>query len=344
MLLSPFQKNGLHLRNHMVMSPMTRSRAKDYLPNALMAEYYAQRATAGLIITEGTAPSAEGLGYYKTPGIYSPEQVEGWKQVTRAVHEKGGSIFVQLMHTGQINTIRNLPAGAKRIHVTGIHQGNTITPLSTTGIKQLIDEFAKASENAMEAGFNGVELHGAHGYLLEQFLNPLINTRKDAYGGNFVNRSRFVLETAAATIDAIGKERTGIRLSPFATINDMPVYDKEEVHNTYVHLAKELDKLGLIYLHISLNAIIPPATLTAIREAFSGILILANGQTAESAETLLQSKAADLVAFGKSFLANPDLVERFNQNTSLNAPNFKTMYGGGAEGYTDYPFIGELEN
>lgn len=319
---------------------MTRSRAKDYLPNAMMAEYYAQRAAAGLIITEGTAPSAEGLGYYKTPGIYSGEQVEGWKQVTKAVHEKGGAIFVQLMHTGQINTIRNLPKDARRIHVTGIYQGETITPLSKTGIQQLINEFAKASENAAEAGFNGVELHGAHGYLLEQFLNPHINTRTDAYGGSYINRSRFVLETAEATINAIGKNRTGIRLSPFATINDMPVYDQEEVHNTYVHLAKELDKLGLIYLHISLNANIPQATLTAIREAFSGILILANGQTAESAERLLESKAADLVAFGKSFLANPDLVERFAANAPLNAPNFKTMYGGGAEGYTDYPFIG----
>jgi N-ethylmaleimide reductase len=340
-LLSPFSKNGLSLRNRMVMSPMTRSRAAGYIPNALMAEYYAQRATAGLIITEGTAPSSEGLGYYKTPGIFSREQVEGWKLVTGAVHDKGGAIFVQLMHTGRINTIRNLPKDAKRIHVTEIIQGDQApVPLSARGVKQLIEEFAIAASNAVEAGFDGIELHGAHGYLLEQFLHPQLNTRKDEYGGNIINRSKFVLDTAEATIKAIGKHRTGIRISPFSTINDMPVYDKTEVHDTYVHLVKELGKLGLIYLHVSLNANIPAATLTAIREAFTGILILSNGQTAASAEQLLQSNQADLVGFGKSYLANPDLVERFRQEAPLNAPNFKTMYGGGAEGYTDYPFLG----
>lgn len=341
-LLSPFHGNGLELRNHMVMSPMTRSRAAGYLPNAMMAEYYAQRATAGLIITEGTAPAEEGLGYYKTPGIFSKEQVAGWKLVTDAVHEKGGKIFVQLMHTGRINTIRNLSKEAKRIHVTAIHQeGAAPVPLSTAGVHQLIKEHAQAAENAITAGFDGIELHGAHGYLLEQFLNPHFNTRSDEYGGDPVNRSRFIIETAAACVKSIGKERTGIRISPFATTNEMPAYDAKETHDTYVHLANELNKLGLVYLHISLNQHIPKETLTAIREAFTGTLILANGQTAASAEALLQSKAADLVAFGKSFLANPDLVERFRLNAALNAPDAGKMYGGGAEGYTDYPTLGD---
>lgn len=341
-LLSPFHSNGLDLRNHMVMSPMTRSRAEGYLPNALMAEYYAQRATAGLIITEGTAPAAEGLGYFKTPGIFSQEQVEGWKLVTDAVHKKGGKIFVQLMHTGRINNIRNLPKEAKRIHVTAVHQeGLEPVPLSISGIQQLQHEFAEAAKNAIAAGFDGIELHGAHGYLLEQFLNPHFNTRSDEYGGNYVNRSRFIIETAEACIAAIGKERTGMRISPFAKTNEMPPYDAKETHDTYVHLAKALNELGLVYLHISLNPQIPKETLAAIRESFTGTLILANGQTAASAEALLQSKAADLVAFGKLFLANPDLVERFRLNTNLNPPNAGKMYGGGAEGYTDYPTLGE---
>lgn len=212
-------------------------------------------------------------------------------------------------------------------------------PLSTGDVQQLISEFVMAAENAVEAGFNGVELHGADGYLLEQFLHPHLNTRTDEYGGNIINRSKFVLDAAEATIKAIGKERTGMRISPFSIINNMPVYEKVEVHNTYVHLAKELNKLGLIYLHISLNENIPQETLMAIRESFTGILILSNGQTAASAENLLQSNQADLVGFGKSFLANPDLVERFRQQAPLNAPSFKTMYGGGAEGYTNYPLL-----
>lgn len=340
LLLSEFSKNGLSLRNHMVMSPMTRSRATDYLPNALIAEYYAQRASAGLIITEGTAPTYEGLGYYKTPGIYSQEQIEGWKLTTKAVHDKGGKIFVQLMHTGRINTIRNWPETDKRIHVTEIVQGDQPpVPLSTNGVRELSAAFAQAGKNAVAADFDGVELHGAHGYLLEQFLNPNINTRTDEYGGNFINRSRFVIETTAATIAAIGKEKTGIRLSPFSNINDMPAYAEEEVHNTYVHLAKELNNLGVIYIHISLNANIPAATLRAIREAYTGILIFSNGQTAASAEAILQSKEADLVGFGKSFLANPDLVERFAAHAPLNELNKTGIYGGGAEGYTDYPVM-----
>lgn len=322
---------------------MTRSRAADYLPNALMAEYYAQRATAGLIITEGTAPAEEGLGYYKTPGIYSPEQIEGWKLTTQAVHEKGGKIFVQFMHTGRINTIRNWPADKKRIHVTEFFLGERSYPLPTEGVQQLIGEFVQASLNAMEAGFDGVELHAAHGYLLEQFLNPAFNTRTDQYGGDLINRSRIVIEATEACIKAIGKEKTGIRISPFSPINEMPAYDAQEVHDTYAHLAKELNKLEPIYLHISLTPQLPQQTLAAIREAFTGILILSNGQTADSAEALLSSGAADLVGFGKSFLANPDLVERFAASAPLNAPNFKTMYGGGAEGYTDYPLLDKIQ-
>ncbi|NML22193.1 alkene reductase [Pseudoflavitalea sp. G-6-1-2] len=353
-LLSPYQKNGLSLSNRMVMAPMTRNRAIGSIPNALMAEYYGQRATAGLIVTEGTSPAPEGLGYQRIPGIFTKEQVEGWKLVTDKVHANGGKIFVQLMHTGRVSHQDNLPAGAQvvgpstigmsgQIHtLNGAFNYSTPVALSAEAIKQTIKQHAIAAELAMEAGFDGVELHGAHGYLIEQFLNPHVNNRTDVYGGNHINRSRFAIETAIATIAAIGKERTAIRISPFSTLNDMHAYEEAEVDATYQYLVRELSKLELTYLHISRNPMTTPERLKFFRETFKGTIIVCNGFDAASAEQLLEEGTADLIGFGKPFLANADLPQRFAHQAPLNPVDFKTMYGNSAVGYTDYPLMNEM--
>lgn len=353
-LLSPYQKNGLSLSNHLVMAPMTRNRAIGNIPNELMAEYYAQRATAGLIVTEGTSPAPEGLGYMRIPGIFSKDQVKGWKLVTDRVHAQGGKIFVQLMHAGRCAHIDNLPAGtqvvgASSIGMAGqIHTANgavnysTPVALSTNEVKQTVKQYAVAAELAMEAGFDGVELHGAHGYLIEQFLNPNVNNRNDVYGGNHINRSRFAIEAAIATIAAIGKERTAIRISPFSLLNDMHAYDEAEVDATYQYLVRELSKLELTYLHISRNQMTTPERLKFFRQTFKGTIILCNGFDAATAESALEEGTADLIAFGKPFLANADLPQRFKHQAPLNPVDFKTMYGNSAVGYTDYPLMNEI--
>lgn len=310
-LFMPFHSGALQLKNHIVMAPMTRSRALDNLPNDLMATYYKQRAGAGLIITEGTSPSPEGLGYPRIPGIFSEAQVEGWKAVTEAVHESGSKIFLQLMHTGRIGHEANLPEGYRVVGVSnsraageiftdkeGMQEHAAPVALDATGIDNLISDFVRAAENAVKAGFDGVELHGANGYILEQSLNPIINNRTDNYGGSIKNRSRLTLEIAGKIAAAIGAEKVGIRFSPFSTLGDMPAYDESEVHNTYAYLAAELQELGIAYLHLSDNPGIPEKTHLGIREAFSNTIIYCNGLTAETAEEKLQTESADLVAFG----------------------------------------------
>ncbi|HEY9195993.1 MAG TPA: alkene reductase [Mucilaginibacter sp.] len=349
-LFMPFTKGSLQLKNHVVMAPMTRSRAINNVPNALMATYYKQRSGAGLIITEGTSPSPEGLGYPRIPGIFSDEQVEGWKLVTNAVHEGGSKIFVQLMHTGRIAYIGNLPEGHYPVGISDIKAAGEIytdnngmqeysvpQALDTDGIKRIINDHVKAAQNAIAAGFDGVELHGAHGYLLEQSLNPHINTRTDSYGGSVENRSRLILEIAQGIAAAIGSEKVGVRMSPFLTSNDMPAYEESEVHDTYVYLAGELNRLGIAYLHISNNPGIGEKTHRGIREAFINTIIYCNGFTAEAAEAKLQDGSADLVAFGRSFLANPDFIRRIEKNEPLNQPDYNTLYTPGEQGYTDYP-------
>ena len=351
-LLTSFKKNGLELKNHIVMAPMTRSRAIGNLPNDLMAQYYAQRSGAGLIITEGTAPTPEALGYPRIPGVFSEEQIDGWKKVTSKMHERGSKIFLQLMHTGRIGHTDNLPEGR---HLVGpsdiVANGEIFTDtqgpvphsqpkaLTIEGINQVIGGFVEASKNAVKAGFDGVELHGANGYLLEQFLNPHINNRSDEYGGSIRNRTRIIIETAKKVSEAIGEERTGIRFSPYSTLGDLPAYDEEEVHQTYVRLAQKLDDLGIIYLHIGMNPQIPRQTLRAIRNNFSGVIIQCNGLTSETAEEVLNADFADLTAFGRLFLANPDFAERIEQGTSLNEPDPNTFYTPGPKGYTDYPTL-----
>ena len=351
-LLSNYQKNGFHLKNHIVMAPMTRSRAIGNIPNDLMAAYYAQRSGAGLIITEGTAPVADALGYPRIPGIFTDKQIEGWKKTTSAVHREGSKIFVQLMHTGRIGHADNLPAGAVIRGASAIKAAGQIftdtkglqdygepEALTIEEIENIMDGFVAAAENAMSAGFDGIEIHAANGYLPEQFLNPNINTRTDGYGGSITNRAKFALQIVERTVAAIGKTKVGIRLSPFSTIADMPPYNDAVVNETYTYLATEINKMDIAYLHLSANPNIPQQTYDSIRPAFLNTIILSNGLTPETAETALHEGFADLVAFGRSFLANPDFVARIQKRAALNPVDFKTLYSPGAVGYTDYPLL-----
>ena len=348
-LLTPYAGSGLHLKNHLVMAPMTRCRAIGNLPNELMAEYYGQRAGAGLIITEGTSPAPEGLGYPRIPGIFSQAQVEGWKGVTARVHARGSRCFLQLMHTGRIGHSDSLPAGLEPVGASAIRATGRIytdkggvqeypipAALTTAGVEAVIEGHVAGARNALAAGFDGVELHGANGYLIEQFLNPNSNIRTDEYGGSIEKRARLAVETVSRIAAVIGAERVGIRFSPFNQFNDQRPYPEAEVHATYLHLAQEMQKLRIAYLHIIVTPEIPLATLQAIREAFGGTIIQCNGLTPSSAEAALRQGFADLIAFGKLFLANPDLDRRIAEGRALNAPDMGTFYTAGAKGYTDY--------
>jgi N-ethylmaleimide reductase len=351
-LFQPFTLGTIQLKNHVVMAPMTRSRATNNLPNDLMANYYKQRSGAGLIITEGTSPSPEGLGYPRIPGAFSDAQVEAWKSVTSGVHESGSNIFLQLMHTGRIAHIANLPEGYQVVGISDIRAAGEIftdkegmqehsipAKLDAAGIENLISDFVKAAENAIRAGFDGVELHGANGYILEQSLHPMVNNRTDNYGGSIENRSRLTLEIAERVAAAIGAEKIGIRLSPYSTLSDMPTYEESEVHETYAYLASELQRINIAYIHVSDNPSIPEKTHAAIRNNFSNTLIYCNGLTPETAEEKLQNGSADLVAFGRSFLANPDFMRRIEKNDPLNELDYMTLYTPGEQGYTDYPVL-----
>ncbi|HHO48440.1 MAG TPA: alkene reductase [Desulfobacteraceae bacterium] len=345
----------LALQNHLVMAPMTRNRAAGNIPNSLMMEYYAQRGEAGLIVTEGTSPSPNGLGYPRIPGIFSPDQVEGWRPITGAVHDKGAKIFVQLMHCGRIAHPLNLPEGARVLAPSAVAavgemytdaEGPQPHPvpeaMSKGDIDNAIAEFARAADNAVQAGFDGVEVHGANGYLLEQFIRPNTNRRDDAYGGSVENRARFVLEAAEAVIGAIGRDRVGIRLSPFGVFNDMPLYDGME--EDYTYLARRLDSLGLVYIHLvdhsSMGAPpVPDAMKATFRRVFKRALILSGGYDAKRAESDLAAGKCDLIAVGRPFLANPDLVTRWKTGAAVNEPDPATFYTPGPKGYTDYPAL-----
>ena len=356
LLFSKATLGSLPLQNHLVMAPMTRNRATGNIPNELMAQYYAQRATAGLIITEGTSPSPNGLGYPRIPGIFSAEQIAGWKLVTDAVHAKGAKMFIQFMHCGRIGHPLNLPAGARILAPSAVAAAGEMytdaegmkphpvpQAMTDADIKAAIEEFAQGAKNAMAAGFDGVELHGANGYLLEQFIRPNSNQRTDRYGGSIGNRARFVLEVAEAVIIAIGKDKVGIRLSPFGVFTDMPLYDAMEADYTY--LAQELNARGLAYIHLvdhsSMGAPTVPETMKAtFRKLFKGTLILSGGYDAARAESDLVANKGNLIAVGKPFLANPDLVARWKTGAAVNAPDMNTFYTPGPEGYTDYPALG----
>lgn len=353
LLFSPAKLGLLTLQNHLVMSPMTRNRATGNIPNELMAEYYAQRASVGLIITEGTSPSPNGLGYPRIPGIFSREQITGWKRVTDAVHAKGAKIFMQFMHCGRIGHPLNVPAGARVLgpsavaaagdmytDAEGMKQNAVPQEMTEADIKIAIGEFALAAGNAIEAGCDGIELHGANGYLLEQFIRPNSNRRSDRYGGTIENRARFVLEVADAAIKAIGKERVGIRLSPYGVFNDMPLYDAMDAD--YIYLAQQLNARGLVYIHLVDHSPmgapkVPDSIKQLFRNTFKGSLILSGGYDAARAESDLMAGKCDLIAVGRPFLANPDLVARWKSGAPVNAPDMDTFYTPGPKGYTDYP-------
>ena len=357
LLFSPMTLGKISLKNRMVMAPLTRCRALGNLPNALMAEYYAQRAGLGLLITEGTAPNANGLGYARIPGIFTAEQVEAWSKVTKAVHEAGGKIFIQLMHTGRASHPANMAAGTRILSASATQlegeiwtdsQGQQAYPqaeaMSLEDIETTIKDYAQAAKNAIEAGFDGIELHGANGYLLEQFLAANSNLRQDAYGGSIENRARFVLEVAKACVEAIGAERVGIRLSPGGVFNGIEPYEADLA----LYLTQHLSDLGLVYLHLvnheSMGAPSVNRELFAqMRAGFKGAFLLSGGYfDAASAEADLLAGKGDLVVFGRAALANPDLPYRLEQNLALNEADFASFYTPSAEGYTDYPLASVL--
>ena len=363
-LFEPATLGNLTLQNHIVMAPMTRSRALQHnAPGELVATYYAQRATAGLIITEGTSPSPNGLGYARIPGLYSPEQIAGWKLTTNAVHEEDGKIFVQLMHTGRISHPDNMPEGSQIVapsaiaakgdmwtDANGMQPQPTPHEMTTDEVKAAIQEFIQAAKNAVEAGFDGIELHGANGYLIEAFLHPSANQRTDEYGGSDENRARFLLEIAQGAVDAIGKDKVGVRLSPYGINGDLANYDGIETF--YNYLAQELHRIGLVYIHLVDHSgmgapVVPPSVVNGIRERFKGTLILSGSYDAKRAEAVLESGLADLVAFGRPFIANPDLVERLRTGAELAQPDPATFYAPGPngfeQGYIDYPVLEEAQ-
>jgi N-ethylmaleimide reductase len=340
-------------RNRVVMAPMTRSRAYGAggSPTELMATYYAQRAGAGLIVTEGTQPSPIGQGYLNTPGLHSPEQIAGWKVVTDAVHAAGGLIFAQLMHTGRIghpslNQLGATPVGASPVRAEGTvftldGPADLVTPepLDDKGIQQTVEDFAAAARNAVEAGFDGVELHGANGYLLHQFLASGTNRRDDEWGGDPLRRVRFPVAVIEAVAAAIGADRVGLRISPSNPYNDIVEDDHRE---TYPALLSAIDHLGLAYLHVAEG---PDTDFTPhLRQRWSGTLILnpftPGGYTGPDALRHVESGAGDLVSFGALFLANPDLPDRLRTGAELNRPDYSKAYGGDHTGYTDYPTLG----
>jgi N-ethylmaleimide reductase len=355
LLYSKAKLGPLTLQNHLVMAPLTRSRATGNVPNDLMARYYAQRAGVGLIVTEGTSPSPNGLGYARIPGIFSQEQVAGWKKVTDAVHAKGAKIFVQLMHTGRISHPLNLPAGARIVAPSAVAAAGEMytdaeglkpfpvpEAMTEADLAAAKAEYVQAAKNAVAAGFDGIELHAANGYLLEQFIRPNSNVRTDKYGGSIENRARFVLEVAEAAIAAIGKDKVGIRLSPYGIASDMPLYPEMEADYTY--LADKLNALGLVYVHLVDHSAMGAPEVTAsikatFRKTFKQTLILSGGYDAARAEADLAAGKGDLIAVGRPILANPDLVERWQKGAAVNSPDMATFYTPGPEGYIDYPAL-----
>jgi len=347
----PIDLSGTPLANRIVMAPMTRSRAgRSGAPTDLAVEYYAQRASAGLIVTEGIQPSVAGQGYPDTPGLHSAEQIAAWRKVTDAVHAAGGRIFAQLMHTGRIGHPSLLPDGLVNVGPSPVaaqgqvytHEGplDFVTPRELTGdeVRATAGEFAAAARGAIEAGFDGVELHGANGYLIHQFLATGSNLRTDEWGGSVENRIRFAVEAVKAVAAEIGAGRTGIRLSPGNPYNDITESDPEA---TYTALVTALEPLNLAYLHVTEVGEVREVTL-ALRKRFSGAFILnpaTEGPTGPESLTLVEDGVADLVAFGQLFLANPDLPARLRAGGPFNEADPTTFFGGDAKGYTDYPAL-----
>ncbi len=363
-LFDPVRAGDLHLPNRVVMAPLTRNRAPGAVPTPLMAEYYTQRASAGLLITEATAISAQGQGYADVPGLYGTEQLDGWKRVTDAVHAKGGRIVVQLWHVGRVSHVDLQPDGQKPVAPSAI-TAKTKTYLIKDGVGSFADtsepraldaselpgivhDFRHAARHAVTtAGFDGVEIHGANGYLLDQFLKTGANKRTDDYGGSIENRARLLLEVVRAVTGEIGGGRTGLRISPVTPANDISDEDPQAL---FEYLMRELAPLHLAYIHVIEGATGGPRDIAdrpfdyeALRQAYrdaggTGAWMVNNGYDKALAGQAL-AKGADLIAFGRPYIANPDLVERLRQGAAMNTPDKATFYGGGAKGYTDYPAL-----
>ena len=345
-LFSPVQVGPYTLRNRIVMAPMTRNRAGEgNVPTDLMALYYKQRSSAGLIVTEATQVCQEGQGYISTPGIHTDAQTAGWRRVTESVHGSGGRIFLQLWHVGRISHTLFQPNGGAPVAPSAIAaEGSTFTPegpkpfstpraLELAEIPGVVSKYAEGARRALEAGFDGVEIHGANGYLVDQFLRDGSNHRTDAYGGPVENRARFLLEVTEAVTQVWGADRVGVRLSPTGAFNSMSDSDPEK---TFGYAARELDRFGLAYLHV-----VEPVGTTSVapllHAAFRGPFILNGGYDRETGNAALARGEADLISFGSLYLANPDLPERFAEGAALNPPDRATFYGGDHRGYTDYP-------
>lgn len=354
-LLETYKLGPITLANRLVMAPLTRNRAVPgtFVPGKLAADYYGQRASAGLLITEASQVSQQGQGYQDTPGIYSKEQVAGWRGVTDRVHERGGKIFIQLWHVGRISHVDLQVGGAAPVAPSAIRaKGKTFVngtfadvseprALELSEIPGIIDDFKRATQNALEAGFDGVELHGANGYLLDQFARDGANKRTDAYGGAIENRARLMLEVSKAVATEAGADRTGIRISPVTPANDLSDSNPQALFD---HIVDGLSALKLVYLHVVEGATggprdIAPFDYASLRKRFAGAYVANNGYDFDLAAKVLDANAADLIAFGKPFISNPDLVERLKAGAALNDWDKTTFYGGGAKGYTDYPTL-----
>lgn len=358
-LFSPYDLSGISLANRVVMAPMTRTRTPDNVPNELTALYYAQRASAGLIVTEGLPISDEGRGYLYTPGLYTDEQTQAWRKITDAVHAKGGKIFAQLWHVGRMSHISLQPGNAAPVSSGEVPATNTtvyawlepgkagpVAPsvpraLSTDEVRRVTRDFVASALRAVEAGFDGIELMAANAFLFDQFLSSELNTRTDVYGGSIANRQRFLLETVDAIADAIGGARVGVRVSPFGRLYDLRPYADEE--ETWMSVAEALNDRELAYVHLNYQPTITAAEAPVgfgarFRKAYKGTLIAAGGFDREIAEAELEKGEIDLVAFGTSYIANPDLVKRMQNGWPLAESDRSTFYGViGSKGYTDYP-------
>ncbi|WP_437598632.1 alkene reductase [Sorangium sp. So ce590] len=358
LLFSPFALGPLSLPNRLVMAPMTRCRADGHVPTELHARYYEQRASAGLIVTEATQVSPQGIGYLRTPGIHTDAQVEGWRLVTDAVHRAGGRIVAQLWHVGRSSHVsfqpnRQAPVSSSAIAIRKGHAHTAEGPqpystpraLETDEVPGVVAQFEHGARQAKAAGFDGVELHAANGYIIDQFLRDGVNRRTDRYGGSIQNRARFLLEVTDAVTGVFGADRVGVRVSPTGDYNDMSDSDPKAL---FGHVAAELSARKLVYLHVveptSGEPPDAPGRVTPLlRERFRGALVVNGGYTREAAEQALRSGVADLVSFGVPFLANPDLPERLSRRAPLNAPDVATFYSDGPRGYVDYPRLGEAQ-
>lgn len=356
-LFQPYPLGPLTLANRIVMAPLTRNRAGEGLvPSPLASTYYAQRASAGLIITEATQVSAQAQGYQDTPGLYTQDQIDGWRTVTDAVHARGGHIFVQLWHVGRISHVDLQPGNAAPVSASALRaQTKTFVnngfvdvseprALDIDELPAIVDDFRQAAANAIAAGFDGVEIHGANGYLLEQFVKDGANQRTDAYGGSVENRARLLLEVTAAVAREIGADRTGVRISPVSPANAISTVSDPQPQ--YDYIVDQLSALGIVYLHVVEGATggprdVAPFDFDGLRRRFNGTYLANNGYDLQLASARVSEGKADLVAFGRPFISNPDLVERLKRGAALAALNPATLYGGGAEGYTDYPTLAE---